>query len=788
MYWLLNEEEQERIRDIVTALTTDLSLIAGNPQIDQLFPFVGRKDRRKAESIVKHLSPASGIVADPFSGSGIHPYAAVALGRRALANEWEPYTSRLSCAPWCLPRKGELSKAYNRLMRKIKPKLDKLYSAKCPCGTDHVFKSLFYDRLPLKYTRVTRHERLGPKGENIEYRGRYKCPNCGRTQKFFDKADAKLLQELSRRQTDPIFEVKLIENSRINLSKAFTVYGALFPQRSKLALATIWDAIQNLTCPGIVKRFLEDVFLSILPQAKYKDYRSKSQDLHCPDKKLRETNLLYVYQQQYHKRWEGLQTYEFAHVDEEGNDTCPIEMTDFRDFFSTLGDGAVDLVFTDPPWIDGTAYFERAQLYHPWMNYDLKKDAERLDKEMVVSDAPSRKKTHDIERWWHDLELFFDGSYRVLKANQFVALFFRPVPASQWLTNLNRIKLVARRAGFEPLLSIDVGSSDPSMRMQQSASYVFSTDVVMLFLRLNPDSRRQFVEDTDLDQYVYQTAVDVQENLKRPFFYREWRQAFSGKLKELGLRKYESPKYEDMIFRLFERYCDKISNANEFLPKLRTPFSDQLFDTPAIERLFTYVPQIIDDLAQKQNTFTYEEFLLGLSEYVENGTRELISTIEAVDVKAMIETYAAALPDRLGFRRRPLPTLPQGLAHMLALGPYEFEAFVARLFEAQQFTQLALVGRSGDRGVDVTGLDSEGNNTVIQCKRYIKNNVSSEAVQRLHSFAVTRGAKRRILVTTADFTPQAKDEARHTKTELINGKELERLIARYMPDAFRDSR
>lgn len=71
--------------------------------------------------------------------------------------------------------------------------------------------------------------------------------------------------------------------------------------------------------------------------------------------------------------------------------------------------------------------------------------------------------------------------------------------------------------------------------------------------------------------------------------------------------------------------------------------------------------------------------------------------------------------------------------------------------------------------------------TVVQCKRYIGHNVSATPIQRLHSFAVTRNADRKIMITTSDFTPQAYDEARYTGTEMVNGDALRALIARYMP-------
>ncbi len=782
MYWLLDEQKQREVREIVRQLTTELSTITTNPHTDQLFPYVGRKDRNKAEAIVRHLSPANGSVCDPFTGSGIHAYAITSLSRRLLANEWEPYANRMSSAPWHLPTQENLQEAYQSLIEIIKPQLDYLYWTRCTCGRDHIFYSMFFDREPLKFTNVTNHERLGPHGETINYRRRYQCV-CRRTEKFFDQSDADHLAELELIQADPIFNYPLIENSRINLSTGFTLYGSLFPHRSKLALKIIWEGIQGLNCDQSVKIFLEDIFLSILPQAKYKDYRSKSQDLHCPPVMLREVNLLYAFQEQYNLRNLELRSYSFAQETQNGMVNNPISMLDFRVFFSRIDDASVDLVFTDPPWTDGTAYFERAQLYHPWLNYDLKQDRDRLSMEMVVTDAPSRRQVHDIERWWSDLSEFFTECYRVLKPNKFLALFFRPIPASKWLTNLNRIKLVARKAGFEPLLSIDVGSSDPSMRIQQSASYVFSRDVVILFLRLNSEIRRDYFDDHDLDQYAYQIAVELQEEKRGPFLYMEWRQSFSEKLMSENITQLNSPKEERRIRNLFDRYCDDVAPGGVFLPKSLTPFSGQLFDTPAVERLFTYVPFIIDELTREGRTFTYDEFLLSLAEYVENGTRQLISSIQRIDIRAMIETYAEPYGDDLNFRRRPLPQLPEGLTNIISLDPYDFEAFVARLLEAQGFTSIRLLGRSGDRGVDVSGIDPQGRMTVIQCKRY-RNNVSADPIQRLHSFAVTRGAQRKILVTTSDFTTQARDEASLTGTELVNGGELEIQIARHLPNYF----
>ncbi len=107
MYWLLSEEQRSEIRDKITNLTIALSHISGNPHEDQTFPYVGRKDRRKAIEAVRYLSSQSGTVLDPFVGSGSIAYAVAEEGRTLLANEWEPYAWRMSNAPWRLPEESE---------------------------------------------------------------------------------------------------------------------------------------------------------------------------------------------------------------------------------------------------------------------------------------------------------------------------------------------------------------------------------------------------------------------------------------------------------------------------------------------------------------------------------------------------------------------------------------------------------------------------------------------------------------------------------------------------------
>ena len=779
MYWLLDKKSQRKVREDIDKLVDRLSKITGNPQDDQLFPYVGRKDRRKALETIEVLTESNGLVVEPFAGSGSLVYAIFQAGRPSAANEWEPYACNMANAPWRLPPEDKIKEAILKLTQQVELWFNDLYKTTCPCGNQHILDTQFFDRVPLRYKNVTKHERLGKNGETITYRGSFKCPKCGRKEKHFDIADEKHIYYIESltipKKYNELFNSPLIENSRINLSKNYLIYKKLFPKRSILALCKLHESIQNIECDIKTRGFLRDAFLSILPQAKYKDYRSKSQDLHCPPVQLREVNIWYRFLIQIQKRLSGLKNFGFTNQLSE-----VISCRDFRDFMEKIKPESAELVLTDPPWTDGNAYFEKAQLYHPWLEYNLSKDHARLKKEFVVTDAPSRRNEHNVEKWWADMEEFLQCTNCVLKPLGYLALFFRPIPASNWLTNLNRLKLIARRSGLEPLLSIDVNSSDPSMRIQQSASYVFSKDIIFIFVKLPKSTQRYYVGDMDVDQLVYQSAENAQETLRGPFSIKQWRDELSKIFHKQGIENLDAPKHEKQLLELQLRYGDEVSKGY-YLPKAGTPFSSQLFDVPAIERLFTYIPLVIKELLKDSDRFTYDRFLLRLSEYVENGTRELINQFTHLDIKSAIAPYAKPMDNGRWFEKRKLPKLPNGLRNVLELEPYAFEAFIAKLLEAQGFTSVGLVGRTGDRGVDVIAMDPKGIMTIIQCKRYFRHNVSATPVQRLHSFAVTRNARRKILITTSDFTTQAKEEARHTSTELINGRKLETLISEFLP-------
>jgi len=88
---------------------------------------------------------------------------------------------------------------------------------------------------------------------------------------------------------------------------------------------------------------------------------------------------------------------------------------------------------------------------------------------------------------------------------------------------------------------------------------------------------------------------------------------------------------------------------------------------------------------------------------------------------------------------------------------------------------------SRDGGVDAVVFDPDpihGGKIVIQAKRYT-NTVSVSAVRDLFGTVHNEGANKGILVTTADYGPDAYEFARGKPLTLISGSELLYLLAKH---------
>lgn len=127
--------------------------------------------------------------------------------------------------------------------------------------------------------------------------------------------------------------------------------------------------------------------------------------------------------------------------------------------------------------------------------------------------------------------------------------------------------------------------------------------------------------------------------------------------------------------------------------------------------------------------------------------------------------------------------LNQG-SNLAAMEWEEFEHLIREIFE-KEFSmnggEVKVTQASRDGGVDAVAFDPDpirGGKIVIQAKRYT-NTVGISAVRDLYGTVMNEGATKGILVTTADYGPDAYEFAKNKPLTLMNGSNLLYLLEKH---------
>ncbi|MUG87277.1 restriction endonuclease [Paenibacillus timonensis] len=122
--------------------------------------------------------------------------------------------------------------------------------------------------------------------------------------------------------------------------------------------------------------------------------------------------------------------------------------------------------------------------------------------------------------------------------------------------------------------------------------------------------------------------------------------------------------------------------------------------------------------------------------------------------------------------------------NLAAMDWEDFEHLIRELFEKEFQTnggEVKVTQASRDGGVDAIAFDPDpirGGKIIIQAKRYT-NTVSVSAVRDLYGSVVNEGATKGILVSTADYGPDAYEFAKGKPLTLLNGSNLLHLLEKH---------
>ncbi len=154
-----------------------------------------------------------------------------------------------------------------------------------------------------------------------------------------------------------------------------------------------------------------------------------------------------------------------------------------------------------------------------------------------------------------------------------------------------------------------------------------------------------------------------------------------------------------------------------------------------------------------------------------------IAQLERED-RRFVESYAVAHSLNAG-------------TNVAAMNWEDFEHLIREVFE-REFSagggEVRVTRASRDGGVDAVVFDPDpirGGKIVIQAKRYT-NTVGVSAVRDLYGTLVNEGANKGILVSTADYGPDAYEFAKGKPITLLNGSNLLHLLQKHGHTAFID--
>lgn len=110
----------------------------------------------------------------------------------------------------------------------------------------------------------------------------------------------------------------------------------------------------------------------------------------------------------------------------------------------------------------------------------------------------------------------------------------------------------------------------------------------------------------------------------------------------------------------------------------------------------------------------------------------------------------------------------------------DFESLVAEAYRRQGYHVIESPGRGPDGGIDLT-LRHDGATHLVQCKQRTKANVGVKVVRELYGLLTAHEAASAILITTSDYTPDAREFAEGKPISLVTGPDLLQLIRSVQP-------
>ena len=395
-----------------------------------------RKTWNVVGEYIKAYCPEGGIVFDPFAGSGITAMEALKNGRRAIVCDLVPIATEITRLTVKPVNELHVYEAFKRVEEKVKDKIENLYLTRCrKCQKELVFDCAIWKG-----------------GECLEIRYQ-SCPYCGDRQEkncSLTRLDKALLEKIEKKKIKEWYPTNSFyypDGRPFKEKQQYESVDELFTKRNIQALAWLMEAIE-IEPKKELRDFLKIAFSSMVhlcsrmiaisnpsPTSHHTAFSSTGWTQHSYwyasnymeqnvwnkfDSAINGHQGLRKAKVESNKIFKDIQIASSFEQVLSGKADVYIYNGSCLDLMKKLPEGAVDYIFTDPPY-DASIQF--GELSYMWVSW-LKMNTDYI-KKIVANEIIRNERQHkDFNSYYALLSNSFQNMFKVLKPEHYLTLTF----------------------------------------------------------------------------------------------------------------------------------------------------------------------------------------------------------------------------------------------------------------------------------------------------------------------------------------------------------------------------
>ncbi|WP_027340448.1 DNA methyltransferase [Halonatronum saccharophilum] len=464
----------KQIDDLVQELKDEIG--ESNDPIYNSHIYWAQKPFNITSKIIKKLTETSEIVFDPFMGSGVSVIESLRLKepRKVIGNDINEFPDFFVKSLLNSYDLKKIRKMFTKFMDDIKEDLQKVYYTKC----ENCNKTKVADRFEFDFNN----------NNKILLKVKYKCRDCyggnRKPSKIPDELDKELFNGQYKIKERFFEDLELIENSRISVSEGKRI-SELFTNRAIYVINSILEKINNYKNEDF-KLFLRFIVASMLHLAKITDLRSNSQWLLWhPEKKCLEKNILNLFEKRGRLVFKALNKVCEENLNKINKVNNFKELEKNKKAYMLMSEPAqkinsnsipsktIDLIITDPPYVDQIPYSEYMQLYKAFLDTKF-----NFSDEIIISDSNQRTNKNE-KSYFKLMKQVFVNMNRVLRNDKFLCMYFHDSNLRYW----SKLIKIAKKSGFEYINQVHIYKNKKTMKNITNPKKSLQGDSIIFFIK-----------------------------------------------------------------------------------------------------------------------------------------------------------------------------------------------------------------------------------------------------------------------------------------------------------------